>query len=152
MGYFKSFILISYIMNPTKFEYFDVTADIGVKVWGTNVNELFENTAIAVTSLMINPLTIEKKIVKDLFIEGNNISSLLVNWITELLIIRDSEGILFRSFEVNVSNDRKSLNAENWGEYVMGKNLEMDIKAITYSLFKLEKENEHYYLQFVLDI
>jgi Archease protein family (DUF101/UPF0211). len=34
----------------------------------------------------------------------------------------------------------------------MGINLEMDIKAITYSLFKLEKQDEHYYLQFVLDI
>jgi Uncharacterized conserved protein len=43
-------------MNGTQFEYFDVTADIGVKVWGTNINELFENTAIAVTNLMLDPL------------------------------------------------------------------------------------------------
>ena len=38
------------------FEYFDVTADIGVKVWGNSINELFENAAIAVTSLMIDQL------------------------------------------------------------------------------------------------
>ena len=140
------------MMNSTKFEYFDVTADIGVKVWGTSINEIFENTAIAVTSLMLDPLKIGKKIVKELFIEGNDISSLLINWITELLIIRDSEGILFSSFEVNVSNDGKSLNAKNYGDYFIGNNLEMDIKAITYSLFKLEKLDGHYYLQFVLDI
>ncbi|HNR43656.1 MAG TPA: archease [Methanofastidiosum sp.] len=139
-------------MNGTQFEYFDVTADIGVKVWGTNINELFENTAIAVTNLMLDPLKIGNKIVKEFFVEGNDLSSLLINWITELLIIRDSEGILFSSFEVKISSDEKSLNAKNYGDYFMGINLEMDIKAITYSLFKLEKQDEHYYLQFVLDI
>jgi len=139
-------------MNPAKFEYFDVTADIGVKVWGVTINEIFENTAIAVTSLMLDPLKIGKKIVKEVFIEGNDLSSLLINWITELLIIRDSEGILFASFEVDVSKDGKSLNAKNYGDYFMGTNLEMDIKAITYSLFKLEKIDGHYFLQFVLDI
>ena len=139
-------------MNTTKFEYFDVTADIGVKVWGINIDEIFENTAIAVTSLMINPLKIEKNIVKEFFIEGNDLSSLLINWITELLIIRDSEGILFSSFEVKISSDEKSLNAKTYGDYFMGINLEMDIKAITYSLFKLEKLDGNYYLQFVLDI
>lgn len=139
-------------METPKFEYFDVTADIGVKVWGVNINEVFENTAIAVTSLMLDPLKIGKKIVKDLIIEGNDLSSLLVNWITELLIIRDSEGILFSSFEVNVSEDGRSLNAKNYGDYFIGNDLEMDIKAITYSLFKLEKRDGQYYLQFVLDI
>lgn len=139
-------------MNTPKFEYFDVTADIGVKVWGVNIDEVFENTAIAVTSLMLDPLKIGKNIVKDFIIEGNDLSSLLVNWITELLIIRDSEGILFSSFEVNVSDDGKSLNAKNYGDYIMGNDLEMDIKAITYSLFKLEKLDGQYYLQFVLDI
>lgn len=139
-------------MNGIKFEYFDVTADIGVKVWGINIDELFENTAIAVTSLMLDPLKIGNKIVKEMFIEGNDLSSLLVNWVTELLVIRDSEGILFSSFEVKVSSDGKSLNAKNYGDYFIGDNLEMDIKAITYSLFKLEKQDEHYYLQFVLDI
>jgi SHS2 domain-containing protein len=77
---------------------------------------------------------------------------LLINWLTELLIIRDSEGILFSSFEIKVSNDSKSLNARVMGDHFIGNNLEMDIKAITYSLFKLEKNNEHYFLQFVLDI
>ncbi len=139
-------------MNGIKFEYFDVTADIGVRVWGANINEIFENTAIAVTSLMLDPLKIGNKIVKEFFIEGNDLSSLLINWITELLIIRDSEGILFSSFDVNVSSDGRSLNAKNYGDYFMGINLEMDIKAITYSLFKLEKLDGHYYLQFVLDI
>ncbi|MCC7572867.1 MAG: archease [Candidatus Methanofastidiosum sp.] len=139
-------------MNPNKFEYFDVTADIGVKVWGYNLNEIFENAAIAVTKLMLDPRTIEKKIVKDLFIQGNDLPSLLVNWITELLVLRDSEGIIFSSFNINVSNDGRSLNAISYGDYIIGKNLEMDIKAITYSLFKLEKIDKQYYLQFVLDI
>jgi len=139
-------------MKSNKFEYFDVTADIGVRVRGVNINEIFENAAIAVTSLMLDPSIIGKKIVKEFFIEGNDISSLLINWITELLIIRDSEGILFSSFQVKISNDGKSLNAKNYGERIIGNNLEMDIKAITYSLFKLEKLNGDYYLQFVLDI
>ena len=61
------------------FEYFDVTADIGVKVWGNSINELFENAAIAVTSLMIDPARLKRNITKEIFVEGNDIPSLLIN-------------------------------------------------------------------------
>ena len=30
------------MMGKNKFEYFDVTADIGVRVWGNTIDELFE--------------------------------------------------------------------------------------------------------------
>ena len=120
MEYFKSFILISYMMGTNKFEYFDVTADIGLRVWGNTIDELFENAAIAVTSLMINPTKLERTITKEIFIEGNDISSLLINWITELLIIRDSEAILFSSFKVNVSSDGRSLTAKIFGNHIIG--------------------------------
>ena len=139
-------------MNSKKYEYFDVTADIGIKVWAANINEIFENAAMVVTSLMIDSSEIGNTVVKELYIEGNDAPSLLVNWITELLIVRDSEGILFSSFKVKVSKNKKSLQAKCQGGYFIGNNLEMDIKAITYSLFKLEKLNTKYYLQFVLDI
>lgn len=140
------------MMDSNKFEYFDVTADIGIRTWGTTINELFENAAIAVTSLIIDPNNIEKKIQKDIQIHGNDLSSLLINWITELLILRDSEGILFSSFKVEISKDKKSLRVKALGNNAFSVKFEMDIKAITYSLFELEKKNGGYYLQFVLDI
>ena len=140
------------MMDSNKFEYFDVTADIGIRAWGNTINELFENAAIAVTSLIIDPNNIEKKIQKDIQVHGNDLSSLLINWITELLILRDSEGILFSSFKVEISKDKKSLRVKALGNNVFSVKFEMDIKAITYSLFELEKKNGGYYLQFVLDI
>lgn len=140
------------MMNGYKFDFFEVTADIGVRVWGKDIDELFENAAIAVTSLMINPNLMKKIIEKKLIVTGNDLPSLLINWLTELLIIRDSEGILFSSFEVEISKEGKSLNARVFGDHFIGKNLEMDVKAITYSLFKLEKINGDFYSQFVLDI
>jgi SHS2 domain-containing protein len=140
------------MMDSNKFEYFDVTADIGIRAWGNTINELFENAAIAVTSLIIDPNNIEKKIQKDIQVHGNDLSSLLINWITELLILRDSEGILFSSLKVEISKDKKSLRVKALGNNAFSVKFEMDIKAITYSLFELEKKNGGYYLQFVLDI
>ncbi len=134
------------------FEYFDVTADIGVKVWGNSINELFENAAIAVTSLMIDPARLKRNITKEIFVEGNDIPSLLINWITELLIIRDSEAILFSSFKVNVSSDGRTLTAKILGDHIIGSTIEMDIKAITYSLFELKELDNSFHVQFVLDI
>lgn len=139
-------------MSPKNFEYFDVTADIGVKVWGSNIDELFEKAAMAVTSLMTDPNKIKKSVVREFFIEGNDFPSLLINWITELLIVRDSEEILFSFFKIKVSDDGRSLHGTCYGDYFDEHTLEMDIKAITYSLFKLERLNSHYYSQFVLDI
>jgi len=139
-------------MGTNMFEYFDVTADIGVKVWGNSINELFENAAIAVTSLMIDPASLKRNITKEIFVEGNDIPSLLINWITELLIIRDSEAILFSSFKVNVSSDGRTLTAKILGDHIIGSTIEMDIKAITYSLFELKELDNSFHVQFVLDI
>ncbi|HOM96510.1 MAG TPA: archease [Methanofastidiosum sp.] len=139
-------------MDTNMFEYFDVTADIGVKVWGNSINELFENAAIAVTSLMIDPARLKRNITKEIFVEGNDIPSLLINWITELLIIRDSEAILFSSFKVNVSSDGRTLTAKILGDHIIGSTIEMDIKAITYSLFELKELDNSFHVQFVLDI
>jgi len=139
-------------MGTNMFEYFDVTADIGVKVWGNSINELFENAAIAVTSLMIDPARLKRNITKEIFVEGNDIPSLLINWITELLIIRDSEAILFSSFKVNVSSDGRTLTAKILGDHIIGSTIEMDIKAITYSLFELKELDNSFHVQFVLDI
>jgi SHS2 domain-containing protein len=57
------------MMTHNNYEYFEVTADIGVRIWGHGINELFENAALAVTSLMIDPTHIGKIIHRNIQVD-----------------------------------------------------------------------------------
>ncbi len=84
-----------------KFEFFDVTADIGVIAYGRNLNELFENAALAMFDVMCNVQKVSPREVRDVSLKSGDLLELLNGWLTELLAIRDIEGMMFGKFEVD---------------------------------------------------
>ena len=47
-----------------KYEYFDVTADIGFKAYGNNLNEAFENAGLAIFNIISDTSNISSDISK----------------------------------------------------------------------------------------
>ena len=73
------------------YEYFEATADIGLKAYGKNINEAFENASIAMFNIItdtsdVNP---EKEIEFELASEDN--VSLLYDYLEELLFYHEVE-------------------------------------------------------------
>ena len=112
-----------------KFEFFDVTADIGFYAYGNNLNEAFENAGLALFNIIskteyIEPITSEDKV------------SLLYDFLEELLFLHEIEFMLFSQFKVtiNKTDDGYHLNATiegegiNWDKHYRGD----EVKAITF--------------------
>jgi SHS2 domain-containing protein len=57
------------------------------------LNELFANSALAMFEVIVNTKQIEPKIKRRVSLDGNDLQSLMFNWLNELLIFVDSENL-----------------------------------------------------------
>jgi SHS2 domain-containing protein len=135
------------------FRFVDHTADVGVIAYGTNVKELFSNAALALFSLITDTGSVEEKLQRDLEISSENRENLLVEWLNELIYLFDAEHILFNRFEIeNLSHSW--LKAICYGENYnpLKHKIKMGIKAATYHMLKVDRDNSGYKAQIIFDI
>ena len=84
------------------FEEIDHTADLALLVRGQTFSQLLKNASIAMlTSLEIKD-TDGKAEMKKIALREENRETLLVSWLEELLYIIDTEGLTYRSEELNL--------------------------------------------------
>ncbi len=138
-----------------KFEFFDVTADAGYKAYGNTLDEAFENAALAMFEVMTDTSKIEPKIERKIEVESEDEYALLYDWLSEFLVILDSEYLVFSQFNVKIEkiDNGYSLEGTAWGEEFNPSIHESraEVKAVTYHLMNIEKENG-YMVQVILDI
>ena len=124
------------------FEYFDVTADIGFKAYGENLNEAFENAGVA----MFNVITDVEDVVpsKDISFEitSEDYVSLLYDYLEELLFFHEVEFMLFGEFHVEIDENlhlKATIKGEeiNWDKHER----KTEIKAITFHKMEVKVDN-----------
>ena len=125
-----------------KFEYFEVTADIGFKAYGKNLKEAFENAGLAIFNIISDTNNIEpaKEISFEVTSEDN--VSMLYDYLEELLFYHEVEFMLFSEFDVEIL-DNYSLRATIKGEEINWEKHERksEIKAITFHKMELKRSN-----------
>ncbi|BCU70668.1 archease [Stygiolobus caldivivus] len=137
-----------------KYEFFDHTADVGIKAYGKDLNEAFENAALAVFEVMTDTSKIDPIENRDIEVDGIDIENLLYRWIENLLVYYDSELLIFGRFNVNIDLANLKLKAIAWGERFNPEKHERRtvVKAMTYHEMNIIKTDNGYELTFVVDI
>lgn len=138
------------------FELLEHTADVGVKGYGKNKEEAFQETAKAMYSIIANLKKIQQKKKKKLKIEAENIEELLYKFLNELIFITNTENLLFSGFKVKIKEKNKKyiLECIALGEKMNEKKHELysDIKAATFTSLRVGKEKKKYFAQCILDV
>ncbi|AWR97310.1 archease [Acidianus sulfidivorans JP7] len=136
-----------------KFEFFDNTADVGIKAYGSTLEEAFENAALAVFEVMTNTSQIRPIEMREVEIDGTDLENLLYKWIESLLVFYDSELLVFSKFKVNIDLNNMKLHGVAYGEKFKEEfERRTLVKAMTYSLMSINKVGDHYEITFVVDI
>ncbi len=137
------------------FEFVDITtADVAFVAYGKDLNELFENAALAMFEVMVNTRQIEEKVEEKVSVDGYDLESLMFNWLNELLYISDSKNMAFNKFIVKIDESNLRLEATCRGEVINPEKHETRtvVKAATYHQMKIWKENDIWKAQVILDI
>jgi SHS2 domain-containing protein len=135
------------------FEVIEHTADIGIIAYGTDIKQVFANAALGLFNLMADLDNLKEGVKRDIELSAEDIEVLLVQWLNELIYISEVEHVIFKRFEIiELSNTR--LKATCFGEKIKAgqHRLKREIKAATYHMLKLNKENGSYQVRIIFDI
>jgi SHS2 domain-containing protein len=124
------------------FEILDHTADVGIIAYGADMKQAFANAGRALFSLITELDEIKEVLHRDAELTATDEESLLVEWLNELIYQFDTEGIIFKRFDVS-QLDNTRLKARGYGEKVdrARHKLKREVKAATYHMLKVERNN-----------
>ena len=136
-----------------RYEQFPHTADIGIRVFGKDTKELFENAAFALFDTLADLEGLKPSIEETVKVEGDSPEGLLVAWLDELLYLFYTKEIIFSEFRIEELSDNK-LTAKAFGKSASSNRnrLKTEIKAATYSGLKIDKSDNGYKVEIILDV
>ncbi len=137
-----------------RYEPFEHTSEAGIIARGVTLAEAFANTAEGMYSLILELDGIEEQVERKVALEGATQEALLVDWLLELVFLTETEGLVFRRFAVDELTDRR-LRAQAWGERFdpdRHRSHNVMVKAVTYHLLQIEREDGGYRVQVLFDI
>ncbi len=144
-------------MCENKFVFLDHTSDVYVAAYGKTLEEAFENAALAMFEAMTDTSKVKPKEKYDVEIEEDDLQALLYSWLEELLYAYGAHGLVFSVFkvyEIRYKNNRYILKGEACGEEYDSKRHEsrVEVKAVTYSLMSITRQEDLYEVRVVFDI
>src|SRR5574340_1061330 len=115
------------------FEVLEHTADVGFRAFGSTLEDLFANAALAMLSIAGEPSDAEPREQYELEAEGGDLESLLVNWLSEVLWWYDGRRIAFQGFRITHLNPA-GMRATGFGEPLdpARHRTRIIVKAVTY--------------------
>jgi SHS2 domain-containing protein len=128
-------------------------SDLGIEAWGPDLAEMFRQSALALTSVIVDPTSLDAVEQRVLNIQGSDTENLLVRWLSEILYLYDGEDFLLA--EVGIQNlDAYSIRAVLLGERVNATRhrFRTDVKAVTYHQLKVVAEPGNWLATVFLDI
>ena len=133
------------------------TADIAFEATGRDLPELFTAAADATMNVMIDNLeAIEPRETRRLELKNDAIDMLLFDFLQELIYFKDADRLLLRIREVQIDekDDAYSLNATAAGESLnpARHRQRADVKAVTLHDFRVEKSDDGWKANVLLDI
>ena len=133
-------------------ETFEHESDIGIRGFGTTMNEAFANAAAALFSVMVTTETVEPKDKRIIAVSAPDEELLLIEWLNALLSASDIDHMVFSKFEVDINGT--SLIGTVWGETLDRKRHgpKVEVKGATYHLLQVKEKGGLYTAQCVVDV
>jgi SHS2 domain-containing protein len=139
--------------RPRRYRPLPHTADLGWRIYGDNLKELFEHAGEALVSTMTDRRTVRLKETREISIAAPDLESLLVDWLNHLLYLFDVDNFLGREFRITALNPQH-LQARLRGEaFDPARHPEKTgVKAATYHQLAIEPKNGGWQATVIFDL
>ena len=134
------------------FQFINHTADAGILVKAKTLEGMFETAALGFSELITRVDSLNCLIQRQFRLQEEDMETLLVSWLQELLYLLDTEGLIFGRFQVKLEN--LTLEATAWGEVFDPEihTMKTEIKAITYHQLEVVENDQGWKAQVIFDI
>lgn len=136
-------------------ETFDHTADVGLRVWGSDLEDLFRTAAEGVFDYIVaNRDEVRSIEMETVELTSDSAAELLAAWLNELIFRCETRHRLYTRFDVIVNEDAMNLVATIGGEPIdRGRHiLDHEVKAVTRHALNVERDGNGWVAELILDI
>jgi len=135
------------------YRYIEHPSDVGFEAYGTTLEELFANAALAMYSFMTDVDAIEEVEERAVAVQAEDLYSLMFDWLDEMLFLFESESLVMNNFDITVDDSTFSITGKcRGGKFDPAKHeAGMIIKAVTYNMMEVKK-NGVWHARVVLDV
>ena len=136
-------------------ETFDHTADVGLRVTGADLDDLFRTAAGGLFDYIVaNRDAVRTDHRESVELRGDDPADLLAAWLSELIFLCETRHTLYNAFDVRVAADGQSLHAEIAGEPIdpVRHELDHEVKAVTRHGLDLRPQPGGWVAEVILDI
>lgn len=136
-----------------KYEQAAHLSDLSIIAYGRTMEELFENSAFGMFSLICDMDKVEPKEDFNVVVYADDLESLLISLLNDLVYVEDSKKVLLRDFKLkSIANNKAHLSCKGEKIDLSRHALKHTIKAATFSQLKIRKEKGIYSVQIVFDV
>lgn len=139
------------------YRFLDHMTDALIEAYGTTLEEAFENAAKALCDTMIDLKTVRPQREIKLSAKGNDLYSLLFDWLDNVMLLLVADGIAMSQFYVKIKQQHN--NSYFLEGTARGEPLELDrhhykveIKAVTYHEMEIKQDKDIIIVRFLLDL
>lgn len=143
---------LSLLVNEP-FEVLEHTADIGFRAWGEDPARLFENAGRAMMAIAADLEGVAARVEHAVALDGADYEDLLVNWLSEILYLFDSDRLAPCAFHVDaiepvaltgrIAGEPREPRRHRW---------KLIVKAVTYHQLSVSEKQGRWEAQVFLDI
>jgi tRNA nucleotidyltransferase (CCA-adding enzyme) len=140
-------------MTNAYWEHFEHEADIGVRGYGETLEQAFEQTALAMSSVITDLKSIQSSECVEIECTAPDYEVLLVDWLNELVFQMATRRMLFSTFKVVIHD--QTLKATICGEPASQFRHQpaVEVKGATFTELKVQQENNGTWMaQCVVDV
>ena len=140
-----------------RFELLPHVADAYIAAYGSTLGEAFENAALGMIDVMIDPSTVSAVIEDDISISASDEKALLYSWLEQLILNFDIDEKIYGKFkviEIVHEGGEWKLTAKAYGEIFDPARhpSKTEIKAVTYHKMEIRRVKDNYVVKFILDL
>ena len=123
-------------------EIFEHTADAGIRAESSTLSEAFNEVSLAFTEIITGGSLPDTKNNFEINLESSSLDSLLVNYISHLIYLFDTENFLVSSVDVSIKSGLSNtvsgiLKGDFYNEAIHGYGVE--IKAVSYHMLEISE-------------
>ena len=140
--------------SQPRYEPLEHTSEAGVVAHGATLAEAFANAAEGMYALILDLDGVQEHEMRRVALEGTDHEALLVDWLLELIFLTETEGLIFRRFQVDELSETR-LRGQAWGERFdpeRHRSNNVMVKAVTQHMLEIAPEQGGYRVQVLLDI
>jgi SHS2 domain-containing protein len=137
------------------FETFEHTADLGLRIRGHDLDDLFRTAAEGLFDAIVSNRDAVRDVeAETVALRGEEPADLLAAWLNELIFRSETRHRLYARFDVHLGDQGRSLEATIAGEPIDRDRhiLDHEVKAVTHHGLTIRREGQQWMAELILDI